>query len=103
MTQASDLYNYVSFFETVLKYVIDASASHLTNAFWYFDNDDLLPCDPTAANAKNNGFITLWDRIKQRKDLEHYGRIHSEICNVAQHLLPRVRMQIKLTKARRSF
>ena len=31
------------------------------------------------------------------------GRLHTEICNVATHLLPGVRMQIKLTKAKREI
>ena len=29
------------------------------------------------------------------------GRLHTDICNVPTHLLPGVRMQIKLTKAKR--
>jgi len=49
ITQAAELYNYRSFFETVLTYGSDAAASHLTNGFWYLDDGDLLPCDPTAA------------------------------------------------------
>jgi len=36
----------------MLKYDSDAGAPHLTNAFWYLDNGELLPCDPTAADAK---------------------------------------------------
>jgi hypothetical protein len=31
------------------------------------------------------------------------GRLHSDICNVATHLLPDVRMQIKFTKAKHEF
>ena len=50
--QAAELNNYLSFFETILTYGSDAATSHLRNAFWYLDNDDLLPCEPTAADAK---------------------------------------------------
>jgi hypothetical protein len=35
--------------------------------------------------------------------MELYGRLSSDICNVPTHLLPSVRMQIKLTKAKRDF
>ena len=56
ITQAAELYNYRSFFETILTYGSDAAASHLTNAFWYLDDGDLLPCDPTAADAKKQRF-----------------------------------------------
>jgi len=51
ITQAAELYNYRSFLETILTYGSDAATSHLTNAFWYLNNGDLLPCDPTAADA----------------------------------------------------
>jgi len=35
ITQAAELYNYRSFFETILTYGSDAATSHLPNAFWY--------------------------------------------------------------------
>jgi len=53
ITQATELYNYRSYFETLLTYGTDAAATHLTNAFWYLDDGDLLPSDPKAAHAKN--------------------------------------------------
>jgi len=34
ITQAAELYNYLSFFETILTYGSDAATSHLTNEFW---------------------------------------------------------------------
>jgi hypothetical protein len=48
--QATELYNYRSFLETTLTYSSDAAATHLTNAFWYIDNGDMLPCDPSSDN-----------------------------------------------------
>ena len=48
MTPATDYYNYRAFFETILTYGSDAAVSHLTDGFWYLDDGDLLPCDPTA-------------------------------------------------------
>jgi len=44
ITQAAELYNYLSFFENILTYGSDATTSHLTNAFCYLDNGDVLPC-----------------------------------------------------------
>ena len=52
ITPATDLYNYRSFFETIVTYGSDAHASHLKNTFWYLDDGDLLSCDSTAADAK---------------------------------------------------
>jgi len=58
ITQATELYTYRSYFEALLTYGSDVAATHLTNAFWYLDEGDLLPCDPTAADEKNNVSIT---------------------------------------------
>jgi len=103
ITHATALYNYRSYFETLLMYGSDAAATHLTNAFWYLDDGDPLPCDPTAADAKNKAFITRWNKIKQSKEVQVYGRIHSDMCNVPLYLIQGVRMQFKLTKARPNF
>ena len=65
----------------------------------------MLPCDPSTADkiAANLGFITRWDKIKHSKDVQLYGRLHSDLCNVPKFLLLGVNLQIKLTKARSSF
>jgi len=39
-THAAELYNYRSFFETILTYGSDAATSHLKNAFWYLDDGE---------------------------------------------------------------
>jgi RNase P subunit RPR2 len=105
MTSAAGLYPYRAYLETLLTYGSDAASSHLTNAFWYLDNGNTLACDPTAqyTDDTNMGFVARWNRIKQSKEVELYGRLHSDICNNPTHLLPGVRMQIKLTKARRTL
>jgi hypothetical protein len=84
ITPAAYLSNYRSYFEIILCYGSDAAASHLTNAFWYLDDGNLLPCNPTTNDAKNNrGFIARWNRMKQSKEFQMYGRLHSGICNVS--------------------
>jgi len=107
ITQSGDLYQYRSYLETILTYGSDAGASHLTNSLWYLDQGDMLPCDPSTADktapATNLGFLTRWDKIKQSKEVQLYGRLHSDLCNVPKYLLPGVNLQIKLTKARSSF
>jgi len=101
ITQATELYIYRSYFETLLTDGSDAANTHQTNAFWDLDDGDILLCDPTAADAKNKLFITRWKKIKQSKEVHLYGRIQSDICNVPLYLTPGVRMQIKLTKPSR--
>ena len=53
MTPAADYYNYRAYLETILTCGVDAAVSHLTNGFWYLNDGDLLPCDPTAEDVKN--------------------------------------------------
>jgi hypothetical protein len=62
ITPSSDNYNYRSYFETLLKYGIDAASSHLTNSYWYVDTSNMLTCDPTDTytDTTNRGFITRW-------------------------------------------
>ena len=67
------------------------------------DNGDLLACDPTKAESTNRGFIARWDRIKQSKEFQLFGTLHSEICNVIAFLLPGVKQQTKLTKVGPAF
>ena len=86
-----------------MAYASDAAIWHLTNGFCYLDDGDLLPCDPTTGDAKNMGFVTRRNRIKESKEVELYGRIHSDICNIQRYLAPGIRLQIKLTKAKSNF
>jgi len=104
ITQASDLYNYRAYLETLLTYGKDAAESHLTSAYWYPDSQNMQACDPTAAATTNNrGFISRWERCKHSKEIELYGRVHADICNVPHFILPGVRIQFRFTKARQAF
>ena len=103
VTPAVDYYNNRAFFETILTYASDAAVSHLTNGFWYLDDGDLLPCDPTGEDVKNMGFVERWNKVKRSKEVQLYSRIHSDICNMPRFLPPCVRIQIRLTKAKSAF
>ena len=54
------------------------------------------------AKTTNGGFVTRWNKMKESQ-IEMYGRIYSDVCNVPLYLLPDVKIQIKLTKARQAF
>jgi hypothetical protein len=106
VTQSHELYNYRAYLETLLTYGTDAASSHLSNSYWYLDTGDMQPRDPTAethTSAINNGFIARWSRLSGSRDVQLLGRLHTDLCNVPLFLLPRVPLQIKLTKARPSF
>ena len=58
-------------------------------------------CGPNAVTANTNrGFLAQCDQLRPVKGVEMVGRLHTDIWNVRTHLLPGVRMQIKLTKAK---
>jgi len=103
VTPDSDHYNYRAYLETLLSYGSDATESHLTNSLWYLDNGDLLPCDPSAETIKNVVFYTTCKRVNKSKEVQVYGRLHSDICIVPRFLTPGVRLQIRLTKAKPSL
>ena len=100
VTQDANFYQNRAYLETLLTYGTNAVSSHLTNEFWYLDNGDMLPCDPTKALSKKKGFIKPWNRIKESKEFQIYGRIHNYHYNVAKHLISGVNLQIKFTKTK---
>jgi len=66
----------------------------------------MQPVDPSAENVTamtNRAFILRLNRISASREVELFGRLHSDICNVPLYLLPGVRLQIRLTSSRPSF
>jgi len=51
----------------------------------------------------NKVSILRWNRISASKEVELFGRLNGDICNVPLYLLPGVRLQVRLTKAHPSF
>jgi hypothetical protein len=100
ITPSAELYLYRPYLETLLTYGSDAAHTRLTTSGWYLDDGNLLACDPTSADSTNKGFIARWNRQKQSKVQELYGRLRSDICNLPEFLLPGVRLQIKLRLSR---
>jgi len=106
VTKSYEYYNYRAYLETLLTYGSDASASHLTTSYWYLDTGDMQPCDPNFepyTSATNDGFVARWSRLNCSRDVQLFGRQHTRLYNVPLFLLPKVPLQIKLTKARPSF
>jgi len=79
---------------------------HISLTLWYLDNGDMNSCDPMAethTSATNDGFIALWSRLSGIRDVQFFGRLHTDLCNVPLFLLPKVQLQMKMTKVRPSF
>ena len=104
ITQATELYPYRAYIETLSTYGNDAANSHLTMPFWLLDEGDMLGGDcPKPEQTNNGGFCSRWNRLKENQTVEMYGRLHSDMCNVPLFLLNGVKIQIKLTKAKKAF
>ena len=89
----------------LMTYGTDAATSYLSHAYWYVDTCDMQPCDPTAETltaTTNRGFITR-NKLSASKEVQLLGRLHCDLCNEPLYLVPGVRLQIRLTKARSSF
>jgi len=66
----------------------------------------MQPNDPSAETqitATNRGFITQWKRLRVSREVQLFGLLHRDIFNVPLYLMPDVRLQIRLNKARPSF
>jgi len=72
--------------------------------FWLIDEGNMLGGDCSKPERTNNGgFCARWNRLKESQTVEMCGRLHSDICNVPLFLLNGVKIQIKLTKAKKAF
>ena len=106
MTPSKDFYHYRSYLETLLTYGTDAARTHLTTGFWYVDTGNVLGvADPAAAVDANTNtrFKTRYNLMMQSKELELFGKLHSDIFNVPTLLIPGVQIQVKLDRSKSEF
>ena len=69
--------------------------------YWELDEGDFKAGDCSKpAELSNTGFCARWNHVKKSQEVQIYGRLHADICNVPQLLINGVKIQIKLTKAR---
>jgi len=78
ITQLSEHYNCRSYLWNLLTYGTHAAASHLSNAYWYIETDDMQHCsEPMTKNltaTANLGFTTSWDILSTCKEIQLFGR-----------------------------
>jgi len=92
--------------QNLLTYGTDAATSHFTNTYRYLQTGDMQPCEPTAEThtaTTNEVFIARWTRLSGSRDVELFVRLQSVLSNLPLFMLPGVKLQIKLTKARPSY
>jgi hypothetical protein len=102
---SADNFKHLALLETLLTYGSDAAESHLTNAYCYRDDGDMLTCDPTDTSAAtaNKGWARRWLLQRHSKVIEMIGRLHADICNAQTFIVPGVTVNVRLTKDRREF
>jgi hypothetical protein len=64
-----------------------------------------LTCDPTDTSAAtaNKSWARRCNLQKQSKVIGMVGRIHAVVCNCQTFIVPRVTVNVRLTKGRREF
>jgi hypothetical protein len=76
ITPAAGLYGYRAYLETLLTVTMrPLRISETRSGIWIMAiRSPTTP--PTLIDATNKGFIARWNRIKQNKEVEFYGRLH---------------------------
>ena len=78
ITQATELYPYRGYIETLSTYGNDAANSHLTMPLWLLDEGNMLGGDCSKPEQMNNGgFCARWNRLKESQTAEMCCRLHS--------------------------
>jgi len=89
ITQASELHNYLSFFETILTYGSDATTSHLKNVFCYLDNGDVLlyvlppPMQKTKTSSRDGTVLNRAKRSNCEVEFTVISVLYINICSLA--------------------
>ena len=100
ITQASEHYGIRVYLQSLLTYGNAAAESHLRMAYWELDEGDVKAGDCSKpAELSNTGICVRWNHVKKGQEVQMYGHLHADICNVSQLLITGVKMQNKLTKA----
>lgn len=84
--------HYRSYFETLINYNASAKDSHLTSALFIQDTPEKFN-NLTSEPSKQRGNF-----IKESRELELFGKMHSDILNINKYLLNGIDIKITLTR-----
>jgi len=77
-----------------MTYGTHATESHLRMEYWKLDEGDFKACDCSKpSELSNTGFCAMWNNVKKSQEVQMYGRLHADICNVSQLLINGVKIQ----------
>ena len=70
-------------------------------AYWELDEGDFKAGDCSKpAELFNTSFCARCNHVKKSQEVQMYGRLHADICNVPQLLITGLKVLINLTKAK---
>lgn len=99
ISQTNMDYAYRAYLENLLNYGADASSTHLDSVLWMLDEGDVDTLDKN----KNKGFNARYQRLKNSKSVELYGRVHSDMFNQHRLLLNSVDLRIVFSVEKPEF
>jgi len=90
-TQSHEHYNYRAYLESLQNYGTDAATSHLPligTLITVICSLGILLQRRTSAT--NDGFIARWSRLSGSRDVQLFGCLRTDLCNVPLLLQPKV-------------
>ncbi|GFR61129.1 hypothetical protein ElyMa_001838200 [Elysia marginata] len=100
ITPSQNTYPYRAYIESVLNYGRDAKKGHLTAALFYRDSSNYFD-ELTGEN--NTGVATRLQFCSQSKQIDMYGRLHTDIMTQERYMINGVDVKIRLTPSKHVF
>lgn len=98
ITTSENTYGYRSIIENLLTYNGEAKRSQLTTELFYGDTPGKLD-----SITENTGWGKRQKLTEQSKEVDLYGRIHSEVFHLDKYLLNSVDVRVRLIKSKEAF
>lgn len=89
---SNNMAHYRSYFETLINYNASAKDTHLTSALFIQDTPGKFNDLTSEPNKQRAAFI------KEGKELELFGKLHSDILNINKYMLNGMDIKITLTR-----
>jgi hypothetical protein len=92
VASSNNMAHYRSYFETLINYNSSAKDSHLTSALFIQDTPGRFNDLTSEPNKQRAAFI------QESKELELFGKMHSDILNINKYMLNGIDIKITLTR-----
>ena len=97
-------YGYKAYIETVLNHDMDVKKTQLTMQHFYQDNNLARPSPKSGGeNEKNWGLVKRHELCTKPNTFQMCGRVHSDVFNMTNLLLPGVKVRVRFSRSNQSF